>query len=84
MSEKYILSCDSPTFMVTPSYYDFCTRGLVPVQHYWPIKMDDKCRSIKFAVEWGNNHEEKVLIFFKNSTKTCANNYSLYFHDRQN
>nr|XP_043616116.1 O-glucosyltransferase rumi homolog [Erigeron canadensis] len=60
VSEKYILACDSMTLLVTPNYYDFFTRGLMPVQHYWPVKMDDKCRSIKFAVEWGNNHKQKV------------------------
>ena len=63
VSEKYILACDSMTLMVIPHYYDFFTRGMMPLHHYWPIKMDDKCKSIKFAVEWGNNHEEKVLHF---------------------
>ncbi|KAL0299523.1 UNVERIFIED_CONTAM: O-glucosyltransferase rumi [Sesamum radiatum] len=28
--------------------------------HYWPIKAEDKCRSIKFAVDWGNNQKEKA------------------------
>ncbi|XP_011076164.1 O-glucosyltransferase rumi homolog [Sesamum indicum] len=60
VSEKYILACDSVTLLVTPDYYDFFTRSLVPMQHYWPIKAEDKCRSIKFAVDWGNNHKEKA------------------------
>ncbi|XP_028773397.1 O-glucosyltransferase rumi homolog isoform X1 [Neltuma alba] len=60
VSEKYILSCDSVTFLVTPHYYDFFTRGLLPLHHYWPIKEDDKCRSIKFAVDWGNTHKKKA------------------------
>ncbi|KAI3680344.1 hypothetical protein L2E82_50447 [Cichorium intybus] len=60
VSEKYILACDSVTLMVKPYYYDFFTRGLMPVQHYWPVSMDDKCKSIKFAVDWGNNHTEKA------------------------
>ncbi|CAI9302436.1 unnamed protein product [Lactuca saligna] len=60
VSEKYILACDSMTLMVKPHYYDFFTRGLMPVQHYWPVSMDDKCKSIKFAVDWGNNHTKKV------------------------
>lgn len=67
MSEKYILACDSVTLLVKPTYYDFFTRGLKPVHHYWPIRDDDKCKSIKFAVDWGNNHKQKVshynLIF---------------------
>ncbi|TKY45178.1 O-glucosyltransferase rumi-like [Spatholobus suberectus] len=60
VSEKYILACDSVTLLVKPHYYDFFTRGLIPVHHYWPIKEDDKCRSIKFAVDWGNSHKQKA------------------------
>ncbi|KAK3017592.1 hypothetical protein RJ639_004826 [Escallonia herrerae] len=60
VSEKYILACDSVTLVVKPRYYDFYTRGLMPVHHYWPIRNDDKCRSIKFAVDWGNSHKGKA------------------------
>uniref|UniRef100_A0A2P2KD36 KDEL motif-containing protein 1 n=3 Tax=Rhizophora mucronata TaxID=61149 RepID=A0A2P2KD36_RHIMU len=60
VSEKYILACDSVALLVRPHYYDFFTRSLVPMHHYWPIKHDDKCRSIKFAVDWGNSHKEKA------------------------
>ncbi|KAK7310806.1 hypothetical protein RJT34_08547 [Clitoria ternatea] len=60
VSEKYILACDSLTLLVKPHYYDFFTRGLIPVHHYWPIKEDDKCKSIKFAVDWGNTHNQKA------------------------
>jgi hypothetical protein len=60
VSEKYILACDSVTLMVKPHYYDFFTRGMFPGHHYWPVKEDDKCRSIKFAVDWGNLHMRKV------------------------
>ncbi|XAR53593.1 Protein xylosyltransferase [Bertholletia excelsa] len=60
VSEKYILACNSVTFLVKPHYYDFFTRSLMPVHHYWPIREDDKCRSIKFAVEWGNSHKQKA------------------------
>lgn len=60
VSEKYILACNSVTLLVKPHYYDFFTRSLMPVHHYWPIKEDDKCRSIKFAVEWGNSHKQKA------------------------
>ncbi|XXG85214.1 hypothetical protein AAC387_Pa11g0337 [Persea americana] len=60
VSEKYILACNSPTLIVKPRYYDFFTRGLMPVHHYWPIREDDKCRSIKFAVNWGNSHKQKA------------------------
>ncbi|WOL06066.1 O-glucosyltransferase [Canna indica] len=68
VSEKYILACDSLTLMVTPKYYDFFTRGLMPVQHYWPIREDDKCRSIKFAVDWGNSHKEKTQTIGKEAS----------------
>ena len=60
VSEKYILACNSPTLYVTPHYYDFLIRGMVPQKHYWPIKDTNKCKSLKFAVEWGNNHTDKV------------------------
>lgn len=60
VSEKYILACDSVTLLVKPHYYDFFTRGMFPGHHYWPVKEDDKCRSIKFAVDWGNLHMQKV------------------------
>lgn len=65
VSEKYILACDSPTLLVNTNYYDFFLRHLQPVQHYWPIKHDDKCRSIKFAVDWGNNHKQKAQAIGK-------------------
>ncbi|KAF9600031.1 hypothetical protein IFM89_002504 [Coptis chinensis] len=68
VSEKYIMTCDSVTLIVKPRYYDHFTRGLVPMQHYWPIKDYDKCRSIKFAVEWGNSHTEKAKEIGKAAT----------------
>ncbi|CAI9092222.1 OLC1v1027411C1 [Oldenlandia corymbosa var. corymbosa] len=60
VSEKYILACDSVPLIVNPNYYDFFSRGLIPLQHYWPINVDDKCRSIKHAVDWGNSNTEQV------------------------
>ncbi|XP_043715529.1 O-glucosyltransferase rumi homolog [Telopea speciosissima] len=65
VSEKYILACNSVTFLVKPRYYDFFTRNLQPIHHYWPIREDDKCRSIKFAVDWGNNHKQKAQAIGK-------------------
>lgn len=62
VSQKYILACDSVSLIVDPKYYDFFSRGLMPLQHYWPIKVDDKCRSIKHAVAWGNSNVEKVNL----------------------
>ncbi|XP_065869749.1 uncharacterized protein [Euphorbia lathyris] len=65
VSEKYILACDSVTLLVKPHYYDFFTRSLKPIHHYWPIKDDDKCRSIKFAVDWANKHKQKAQAIGK-------------------
>ncbi|KAF2320392.1 hypothetical protein GH714_027372 [Hevea brasiliensis] len=65
VSEKYILACDSVTLLVKPHYYDFFTRSLRPIEQYWPIKDNDKCRSIKFAVEWGNTHKQKAQAIGK-------------------
>ncbi|RVW81219.1 O-glucosyltransferase rumi [Vitis vinifera] len=60
VSEKYILACDSVTLLANPHYYDFFTRSLQPMVHYWPLKLKDMCKSIKFATEWCNNHTEKA------------------------
>ncbi|XP_052208834.1 uncharacterized protein LOC127812476 [Diospyros lotus] len=65
VSEKYILSCDSVTLLVKPRFHDFFSRSLQPVHHYWPVRDDDKCRSIKFAVDWGNNHKQKAQAIGK-------------------
>ncbi|KAF5743535.1 putative KDEL motif-containing protein 1 precursor [Tripterygium wilfordii] len=86
VSEKYILACDSVSLIVKPRYYDFFTRGLVPVHHYWPIKEDDKCRSIKFAVDWGNSHKGKAQDIGKTASAfvqeelKMANVYDYMFH----
>ncbi|XP_012440160.1 uncharacterized protein LOC105765541 [Gossypium raimondii] len=65
VSEKYILACDSVTLLVQPRYFDFFTRSLKPLQHYWPIKPNDKCRSIKHAVDWGNTHQQEAKAMGK-------------------
>ncbi|KAF8379485.1 hypothetical protein HHK36_028920 [Tetracentron sinense] len=76
VSEKYILACDSVTLLVKPRYYDFFTRSLLPQHHYWPIRDDDKCRSIKFAVDWGNNHKQEVTLSFSPSLLIYSENLS--------
>ncbi|XP_027336776.1 protein O-glucosyltransferase 1-like [Abrus precatorius] len=60
VSQKYILACDAMNLYVKPNFNDFFSRGMVPLQHYWPIREDSKCTSLKFAVEWGNNHTDKA------------------------
>uniref|UniRef100_A0A803MQ00 Glycosyl transferase CAP10 domain-containing protein n=1 Tax=Chenopodium quinoa TaxID=63459 RepID=A0A803MQ00_CHEQI len=59
VSEKYILACDSMTLLVNPVYYEFFTRSLIPMKHYWPVNPNNLCHSIKFAVNWGNNNTHK-------------------------
>lgn len=63
VSEKYILACDSMALLVKPEYYDFFSRSMEPMLHYWPIRTGNKCRDIKFAVEWGNNHSVDVCVY---------------------
>ncbi|KQK03373.2 O-glucosyltransferase rumi [Brachypodium distachyon] len=61
VSEKYILACDSPMLAVDTSYVDFFSRGLVAGRHYWPIDPARKCRAVKFAVGWGNEHAGQAM-----------------------
>ncbi|XP_021717485.1 O-glucosyltransferase rumi homolog isoform X2 [Chenopodium quinoa] len=60
VSEKYILACNSTSLLINPIYYDFFTRSLIPMKHYWPVSDKHICKSIKFAVEWGNNNTDKA------------------------
>ncbi|KAK7292644.1 hypothetical protein RJT34_15495 [Clitoria ternatea] len=50
---------------------DQCThsRGMVPLKHYWPIKDDNKCPSLKFAVEWGNTHTQQAQAIGEAASK---------------
>ncbi|KAM6586917.1 hypothetical protein CsatA_009522 [Cannabis sativa] len=82
VSEKYILACDSVTLLVKPRYYDFFTRGLIPGQHYWPIKDDHKCKSIKFAVDWGNSHQKEAQEIGKRASEFIKNELKMeYVYD---
>ncbi|GFY90283.1 O-glucosyltransferase rumi-like protein [Actinidia rufa] len=86
VSEKYILACDSASLIVTPHYYDFFTRSLLPTIHYWPINEKTMCKSIKFAVDWGNNHPEEAQEIGKAGSKfiqeelKMKNVYDYMFH----
>ncbi|EEF50505.1 O-glucosyltransferase rumi homolog [Ricinus communis] len=73
VSDKYILACDSMTLLIKPDYYDFFMRSMIPMQHYWPIRKTNKCRDIKFAVDWGNNHADKA--------ETIGKGGSAFIHD---
>ncbi|KAG2652662.1 O-glucosyltransferase rumi homolog isoform X1 [Panicum virgatum] len=77
VSEKYILACDSMTLVVTPKYYDFYSRVLMPMQHYWPVQDDNKCSSIKFAVDWGNSHKQKAQKIGKQASNFIQKELSM-------
>ncbi|PPS04028.1 hypothetical protein GOBAR_AA16644 [Gossypium barbadense] len=86
VSEKYILACDSMTLMIQPKYYDFFSRSMVPMQHFWPIRRKNRCKHLKFAVEWGNNHPHMAEAIGKAGSKfieealTMRNVYDYMFH----
>ncbi|CAI9092224.1 OLC1v1027413C2 [Oldenlandia corymbosa var. corymbosa] len=82
VSQKYILACDAVTLLVTPRYYDFFTRSLMPLQHYWPIRVEDKCRSIKYAVDWGNSHPQEAQAIGKAASDFIQENLQMkYIYD---
>ncbi|XAR63084.1 Protein xylosyltransferase [Bertholletia excelsa] len=86
VGEKYILACDSMSLLISPQYYDFFTRGLIPTIHYWPIKKNDMCKSIKYAVDWGNKHTQKAQKIGKAASRfiqeelTMKHVYDYMFH----
>ncbi|KAM3282349.1 O-glucosyltransferase rumi [Capsicum chacoense] len=69
VSQKYILACDSMALSINPHFYDFFTRSLLPTVHYWPINEKNKCKSIKFAVDWGNKNAKKAQEIGKAGSK---------------
>lgn len=62
VSLKYTISCGSLALIITPQYEDFFSRGLTPKKNYWPVSTNELCRSIKFAVDWGNANPSEVLF----------------------
>ncbi|PUZ42532.1 hypothetical protein GQ55_9G589900 [Panicum hallii var. hallii] len=82
VSEKYILACDSMTLVVAPKYYDFYSRVLMPMQHYWPVRDGNKCSSIKYAVDWGNSHKQKAQRIGKQASNFIQKELSMdYVYD---
>lgn len=82
VSGKYILACDSPTLLMRTGFHDFFTRGLMPGKHYWPIRnaLDrEKCRSIKFAVDWGNTHKQKAQAIGKEGSRFIQEKINMDF-----
>ncbi|KAK4266823.1 hypothetical protein QN277_023692 [Acacia crassicarpa] len=74
VSEKYILACDSMALFVHPKYYDFFSRSLVPLHHYWPISTQNMCQHITFAVEWGNSNTHEAEAIGKEGSKFIREN----------
>lgn len=64
VSLKYIVSCGSLTLIISPQYEDFFSRGLIAKKNYWPVFLlptpDGLCRSVKFAVDWGNSNPSEA------------------------
>ncbi|KAL2905704.1 Protein O-glucosyltransferase 1 [Bienertia sinuspersici] len=60
VGEKYILGYDSTTLIVKPKYYNFYNRGILPLFHYWPLRNNDQCKSLKYYLEWAKNHTDQV------------------------
>ncbi|KAF7844608.1 O-glucosyltransferase rumi-like protein [Senna tora] len=86
VSQKYILACDSMAMFIEPKYYDFYTRSLLPLQHYWPISTKNMCKDIQFAVDWGNSHAEEAQKIGKEGSNYLQENlkmklvYDYMFH----
>ncbi|KAG9454513.1 hypothetical protein H6P81_007417 [Aristolochia fimbriata] len=68
VSQKYILACNSMTLMGKSRYHDFFNRVLMPKHHYWPLKNDHLCKSIKLAVHWGNTHKRQAQVIGKTAS----------------
>lgn len=60
VSLKYILSCGSVALIISPHYEDFFSRGLIPSQNFWLVDPLNLCPSIKYAVDWGNEHPNEA------------------------
>ncbi|BAT88346.1 hypothetical protein LR48_Vigan09g125000 [Vigna angularis] len=85
VSLKYILSCDSVALLIAPQYEDFFSRGLVPEHNFWPVDPLKLCPSIKYAVEWGNQHLEEAEAIGKRGQEfmeslTIDRIYEYMFH----
>ncbi|KAL6839588.1 hypothetical protein ACP4OV_030527 [Aristida adscensionis] len=82
VSEKYILACDSPVLFVMTPFQDILSRGLVAGKHYWPINRDHICKSIKVAVDWGNEHPEHMQLIGEQGSRFMREEMSLdYIYD---
>ncbi|KAK7292653.1 hypothetical protein RJT34_15504 [Clitoria ternatea] len=79
VSEKYIIACDSMTMFIEPRYYDFFSRNMVPLQHYWPISSKNMCEAIKYAVDWGNSRLDNAQAIGNGGTNYIVENLKMKF-----
>eukprot|EP00249_Psilotum_nudum_P008093 c21039_g1_i2 orf=324-1808(+) len=79
VSFKYILSCDSPVLVPSLTYYDFFTRGLIPQIHYWPVTRNRLCSSIKYAVNWANEHTSQAQAIGRAGQRFVQTNLTMEF-----
>ncbi|KAL3737680.1 hypothetical protein ACJRO7_019249 [Eucalyptus globulus] len=82
VSQKYVLACDAMTLRVKPDYYDIYSRGMIPMDHYWPIRPHKMCRDIKYAVEWGDEHPAQAQAIGENGRRYVAESAKMkYVYD---
>ncbi|KAK2353778.1 O-glucosyltransferase rumi protein [Trifolium repens] len=79
VSNKYIIACDSMTMFIEPRYYDFFTRSMLPLKHYWPISFKNMCEEIKYAVDWGNAHLDSAQAIGEGGTNYIIDNLKMKF-----
>lgn len=86
VSQKYILACDSAALLVSRRYYDFFSRGVTAMKHYYPIDIHSKCRSINETVCFGNSHPEQAQSVGREGSEFIRKNlkmecvYDYMFH----
>ncbi|KAG7575052.1 Lipopolysaccharide-modifying protein [Arabidopsis suecica] len=79
-----LMNCHDPMVHLyrQPFYFDFFTRSLVPMEHYWPIRPREKCSDIVFAVHWGNNNTKKAKAIGRNGSGYIRKNLKMkYVYD---
>ncbi|XP_039002493.1 O-glucosyltransferase rumi-like [Hibiscus syriacus] len=73
VSLKYILSCGSLPLIISPQYEDFFSRVFIPKLNYWPVSSIDVCRSIRFAVDWGNSNPSQAQAIGRRAQQLMQN-----------
>lgn len=83
---KYALACGSVLLLLPHAHHDFYSRGLEPLRHVWPVTPGMLCNSLRFAVEYGNDHPPQSEHIGQHGKAFCfedlsmANVYSYMLH----